>query len=1325
MFRSRVFNWVAAMGLLLGMGCGADAGCGCDIQPLPAGGLPADQTIEGGMQVRVTRNGFDAIEDVVRAVVNDSFGDGLCVGKVGAGILIADVEACYNNSCTGGAQGCQVNISLDDIQMSVPDPDTFHIRVVISADTSIPARLLDPFFDITLASCTLDVDLDMGIVDLYVGFFIDSNTGELDIALQDIDINLSGFNSSGCGFISDILDFVIDVLSGPIGGFLIDLLTPVIEDLIKGFLPDPLGIEGLLDVGAMIGSVSPGTNALLEAKLVPGGYVSLPAEGLSLGLITGFNADEDIATRTPDLDSEPAFCVPPFAAPDFAAAPHNLALTARNTFKLDPANEFLGQPDPANDLVIGVSETFLDLTGHHMVSSGALCIGVGTELIPQLNLGLIGLLVPSLAELGSDEGDDPLMLVLRPTKPLDFTIGTGTEEDPSITIHFVNLDVDFYGFLFERFVRGFTIRLTMDVGLNLEYTLDDEGNPALEPQIVGLSADEIQLTVHNEEFLREGAAQLEQVLPSIFDLALPLISDGLGAFTLPDIVGFTLADIDITKVTTVEDDFLALYASLVPSMSMMTMFGDQYDIPGGQLESYVLNNQLAPVESADTGSTLTRVYTPAPSVLRAWMANQGGELPQIELDLDTYDAQGRQLEWSWRLNGGFWHAYRQDPHLVIQERQLALQGHHTVEVKARAVGQPRSVDRTPTKHEFIMDSAGPRIHIQRATIEGDHLIVTASDLVMPDDTIELAFGVGADAAEPDTDWMREGKLSVLALRALMTRGYVTVFARDELGNVSSENLDAGALLGFHGRASDSGCNCEVGQSRATGTGVALLGLFMLVMLARGRRIVYAVRRAVSWRKLVNWLPMIALFAISSFTPACSCDADSGGGPACEVDQDCADFCPDGQVGICFMDECLCSDDIPFGNVGQYSDLGLSSSSTAWVSAYNNRHGDLMIARWPESGPIPDSEWEFVDGVPDGPIALPDSDIRGGIFEPGEDVGLYTSLAVSASDVVNVSYFDKTNASLKYATNVNGTWELHTVDKGTLQGDPELGYEIIGQYSSITVRSDDGRPGIAYFAQIYEGASIMRTELRFAAAQTATPTSTSDWAKFIVDEITVELEVPGAGEPDPYIIPEGVGLFVHATRGPDQAPVLAYYDRVNGDLKLVRFDSVAGIFSPPVVIDGAADTDVGWYPSVTMDGSGVAHLSYLSATSDDLMYINDADLVAETVDDGYRIDGQTEDGLPQPVFHFVGDDSGIVITTAGPVVVYQDATTHELLLAQKNAAGNWEHQTIAGDEDPFVGGYGFYASTEYDGTNVVISNWVIDQPAYDSWVEIHRKTVVVE
>ena len=52
---------------------------------------------------------------------------------------------------------------------------------------------------------------------------------------------------------------------------------------------------------------------------------------------------------------------------------------------------------------------------------------------------------------------------------------------------------------------------------------------------------------------------------ALFDLVLPLLSEGLGPIALPDISGFTLSNFETDKIVTSEDEFLAIYASLAPS----------------------------------------------------------------------------------------------------------------------------------------------------------------------------------------------------------------------------------------------------------------------------------------------------------------------------------------------------------------------------------------------------------------------------------------------------------------------------------------------------------------------------------------------------------------------------------------------------------------------------------------------------------------------------------------------------------------------------------------------------------------------------------------
>ncbi len=1336
-------NWIFSIALVVVMGCnGGGFGCGCaGMEPLPDQNgdgvpdwnyIPVDQQVEGGGQLRVSPNGFDTLTQIIPGVVNDALnsnpicipGDSLVDVDIW-GVTLASAGYCNVNQ-TGCTGGCRINLNVDSLDMSEQGGQ---LNVVLQFDAWADL-VVNYYFILTGSdSCTINADLNNIVLDINLGLSIDGTTadgdpndGELIPDLVDINrIDLSGVSISGCGGIGELVDAILGVVNSFFNSFLGDLIMPFMADILNGFvqdfLPSPLGMNHKFDLGSLFSGFSPGTRATMEFRGVPGGYVYMEGGGLSLGLITGFNADEDPSTRTPLLDSEPALCVPPMAAPDFTQVPLPKEVS-RGTFKLLPAEEFRGMPDNSSDLTVGLSETTFDLIGHHVVTSGAMCLGIGTTLIPQLNLGTIGLLVPSLAELGTAEGDDPLLLVTRPQKPLDFKIGDGTEDSPSITIHIEDMEVDFYAFLYERYTRGFTISLTLDVGLNLEYVPDSNGDgmnddPGLLPTIVGLQTENIELEVLNSEFLREDPNTLADVLPAIFDLALPLLSDGLQPFAIPCFSGFSLTNFSISKVSTSEDDFLAFAANLGATCpdSMMATIGEDYPSAGAILAQHdakmaALN---APVTPVTTHATLAEVVTPKPEIIRrAILGAEDGELPRIVIDVPSHDEHGRALEHTWSMGDGYGllHPYQAGAPLVIEDRAFAIQGRHTITVRSRVVGDWRTTGEGVTI-PLVVDSVGPRIFGEQATVVDGNLVVPAHDLVSPDESIRFAFGSINDA-RPVTDWVTE--ISTDDLVAVANGGtIVKVWARDELGNESTGTVDAGPFIEFHGTSNGGGCDCD--STGGNGGGYLLAGLTLILLFGGRLR-----------RRMFRALPYVALIVGVSALPACSCGGDPGGDLTCEVDEDCIDLCPEGTIPICFDNQCVCADDVPYGRIGSHSDMDLSTNGTAWVSAYNSSHGDLMVADYGNVGRIPNQEWEFVDGVPDGPIVLPQSDVRGGIFDPGPNVGQYTSIATRPDDTVAVSYFDVDNGSLMFASNTGGTWTKHVVDAGAVGGDPELGYEIAGMYTSITVRSDDGRPGIAYLAEVSEGASTRRTEVRYVAASTANPTSAADWSTWVVDSAALPPIDPE--NPDVLGLPGGVGLFIESARASDLSPVLVYYDRANGDLKLARFDSVSSVFAAPVVLDGT-DVDVGWYPSIAVDVNDDVHVTYVSATSDDLMYINTIDNAPELVDDGYRIVGQTEDGLPKPEFHFVGDDSAVVLTTAGPVIAYQDATTHELLYAQRNGNGQWEHETVAGAETTFAGGFGFYATAKMDGDEVVMSTWVISQPTNDVWVEIFRRLVVIE
>ena len=81
--RSTRVNAVVSLLFVLSMGaCGGGfGGCGAcgSSGPLPPGGLPTTQTVEGGAQIRVTSSGFTKLESILPALANQVFGPGYCV----------------------------------------------------------------------------------------------------------------------------------------------------------------------------------------------------------------------------------------------------------------------------------------------------------------------------------------------------------------------------------------------------------------------------------------------------------------------------------------------------------------------------------------------------------------------------------------------------------------------------------------------------------------------------------------------------------------------------------------------------------------------------------------------------------------------------------------------------------------------------------------------------------------------------------------------------------------------------------------------------------------------------------------------------------------------------------------------------------------------------------------------------------------------------------------------------------------------------------------------------------------------------------------------
>ena len=458
----------------------------------------------------------------------------------------------------------------------------------------------------------------------------------------------------------------------------------------------------------------------------------------------------------------------------------------------------------------------------------------------------------------------------------------------------------------------------------------------------------------------------------------------------------------------------------------------------------------------------------------------------------------------------------------------------------------------------------------------------------------------------------------------------------------------------------------------------------------------------------SFLLLLAFAAVGAATPGCDCGASAQGG--CKTDDDCRTLsCRAGEVPACVEGACVCNPDVTLGDIGRFSSLAMRGP-VAYLSAYNTTYGDLMIGHVAPPGVV--SNWEFVDGVPANvPPDNPLSRVRGGVSEKGDDVGRYCSIAIDRHNDPLISYYDATHGHLKFTSFGVIRWRPQVIDKGS--GVPGKGGDDLGRYTSITLAAD-GAPGIAYSAEVEKGASGKReSQLRFAQAKKPDPQDPADWAVTVVETRPMP-PPPMANETPPPLSP-GVALFVSAARKADGAPVVAYYDAERGNLRYVEYDAAAKTWGAPVVLDGedpaGKDTaDVGQYPSVFVDDSGVAHISYVDASHDNLLYVNTRTRTPEVVDDGYRpMDEKTLDGLDAPVYHLIGDSSSIQVKQGAVLIAYQDSTVSQLRLATYEPMKKaWKLEVIAGHSSPFKGAYGFYAQNRLAGGTAVLSSYAVNQ-----------------
>lgn len=1354
-----------------GGGCGGGcAGCG-GITPLP-NGFDAQHRIENAGSVRLTQSGLGFLQSNIGVLAK-----GLLGGMSTGGVITFPVPMSSGTGYTVCPNGpdpnanpkiCTAEIDIGNAALTITPtaPYDLHITgtvplrvsdlqlnalgcgvdIAINSDGSCPGGDFDPF---PLAvDIAIHVDQDaahvarFGYTRVEIPQVLDDTAAKGNLS-SNLHICGSGF------FCGTLLGNILNLVKGPIVNALYPQIKSTLTTQIDGALCQKatammacpsgttadgsmicryadntcastiLGTEGHMDLGRLLASVSPGTRGGLDFLFAAGGpdkNSADPGMMLSWGDLDPINNGATLGMFGGAEPSPLSKCV----KLSTVSIPTGIPIPSELFGNAVPADWPAAVPGP--HLGLAISERFANYAFNGVYNSGLLCIGISTEGIPLLASGTLGLLAPSAKDLGLQHDPQQVAIVIRPSAPPTLTFGNGTDlvTDPLIDIKLNQASLDFYFYSLDRFIRFMTATFDLDVPVNLSV-----GPDGLTPVINKIGVTNGKVT--NNKLLREAP---EMLAASLGDLIGSLVGQQLGGSLKPIDLNKSLASLGLKliipdsvpgkgspglrKLSQASDNYLGIFAAFaLPNMGPVPP-----PLPG-HASGHASHSRLE----------LTRKTVDRAGLKLATLTRDN--VPVVELHLGSeLDDGTRAVEFAYKIDDGFWHPWTPARDLVVRDDWLRVQGRHLIQVRSRAVGDSDSVDAEPATLEMVIDAEPPTVSVQEAA--DGKITVTATDLLTPDAELRYRLDGGG--------WSRWTPASQLGAVDVGHAGEIIVEARDSEGNVgtATQPLVRGRADGVTG----AGCGCAVvgALEDTSGTGSTPSGLWLLGIALAGvgaRLRAAAARKAPSARSAPKArtalsagtrraLGGLAAAAFASSWAGCSCgntqtaahstghatssSSGSSGGYAC--------------TGSC----------VPLqpGLIGAYTSAAVSGG-TLWFAGYSEAdwdnsisYGDLVAGKWDGTKVI----WDQVDGVPDMP--KPDGTVydlhgfRGGQAEPGDDVGLWTSIAVGGDGNPAIAYYDRTHKALKFAQYDGKRWAVQQVEAKDLadigryakmlflNGNFVIAYQSIeaggtngAVVSKVRIASSAGATPAAG-GWVFEDAAVSLTSpcrAAFCAAGSACVASTKVCTPTLAAGMcgagcsSSQACVTGMAGPacaaiydgsklDAY--PDAIGGYISIAPDGQGGFGVAYYDRTNGLLDIAA--KVGGKWTTTIV-DGQDPmghniADVGIGTSLFIDPVGDWHLTYVNGFTEAVQYVKVTKGTAvgapEIVDDGLGLGGTPfDDGQ-----HLVGDDSHVVVLSSGEIhVTYQDATAGTLHHAVGTAGASGHTWTVSSPtQDGFAGAF---------------------------------------
>jgi len=408
---------------------------------------------------------------------------------------------------------------------------------------------------------------------------------------------------------------------------------------------------------------------------------------------------------------------------------------------------------------------------------------------------------------------------------------------------------------------------------------------------------------------------------------------------------------------------------------------------------------------------------------------------------------------------------------------------------------------------------------------------------------------------------------------------------------------------------------------------------------------------------------------------------------------------------------------PGPNVGEWTSLALGADGEPRISYYDVDHRSLKFAQRTSSG-----SWtvSWVDGW-DG----------AGTDGGGGDVGSYTSIAIDPSGNPAIAYFQaggpnagsplETAVKIARATKPSpagpADWTITTVDSADKPAPPCFPATCRSTETCVgTPPASDGGPiqlsdgGCEPYAPPDNGGSCMTTSTKCGTGDAG---ACASGAACVLDDAGVASCQPTFAGESFNDLPEGIGLFNSLAFDSAGNPVVAYYDRLHGDLR-VAVGSGSGF--TVTTVDGTdpktcLDTgDVGYFPSLQVANGNLA-VAYQDGTDEELLYWTGSSAAPLAPADRIVVDTGTIQA-PSPnnaedVPMFAGANVSLRIGASGTAYfAYQNQTQISLRLASEPAGCGTQstsscHTTVVNEwaADP----EGFYAQLAIDGTTGWLSS----------------------